>query len=105
MNARTFYRNIVPFLLIIFLVLLFGSLSPNFLTRGNFITIIKDLPVPLMLAIGVTLVALVGSIDISYAGTVSLTAVLVATYLPIFGLGSALIAPLVVLSVGILNGL
>ncbi|MFD1880228.1 ABC transporter permease [Paracoccus pacificus] len=65
-----------PFLVLIALIVLFTAINPNFLTQRNFARIAIAAAPGLMVAIGVTFVIIMGSIDLSMEGVVSLTAVL-----------------------------
>ena len=68
-----------PLLVLVALVILFTAINPNFLSLRNAARIaIASTPV-LMVAIGVTFILLMGSIDLSMEGAVSATAVIFAT--------------------------
>ena len=49
------------------LVLLFGLLSDNFLSAGTFITLANRIPPLTVIAAGMTLVLIIGGIDLSVA--------------------------------------
>lgn len=63
------------------LVVVFSSLSPVFLTYGNFINIANQTAIISVLAFGMTLVMLTGGIDLSVGSMVSLSAVVCALLL------------------------
>jgi ribose transport system permease protein len=65
-----------PFLVLVALVVLFSAINPDFLSLRNFARITIASAPALMVAIGVTFIILMGSIDLSMEGTVGLTAVL-----------------------------
>lgn len=58
------------------LVVLFSAINPDFLSLRNFARITIAAAPALMVAIGVTFIIIMGSIDLSMEGTVGLTAVL-----------------------------
>jgi ribose transport system permease protein len=65
-----------PLLVLIALIALFTVINPDFLTQRNFARIAIAAAPALMVAIGVTFIIIMGSIDLSMEGAVSLTAVL-----------------------------
>lgn len=65
-----------PLLVLLTLVILFTALNPTFFSLRNFARIAIASAPALMVAIGVTFVILMGSIDLSMEGAISLTAVL-----------------------------
>lgn len=66
----------VPLLVLLTLVILFTALNPTFFSLRNFARIAIASAPALMVAIGVTFIILMGSIDLSMEGAISLTAVL-----------------------------
>lgn len=88
------------------LVLWFSLASPYFFSTANFFNIGRGSAVLLLVALAGTVAILVGSIDLSVAGIVTLTGVVVAWFIDDLGLGLALLIALVVGAfVGLLNGL
>lgn len=65
-----------PLLVLVGLVILFTLVNPAFLSQRNFARIAIAAAPALMVAIGVTFIIIMGSIDLSMEGTVGLTAVL-----------------------------
>jgi ribose transport system permease protein len=65
-----------PLLVLLTLVILFTALNPTFFSLRNFARIAIASAPALMVAIGVTFIILMGSIDLSMEGVISLTAVL-----------------------------
>lgn len=65
-----------PLLVLLALVILFTALNPTFFSLRNFARIAIASAPALMVAVGVTFVIVMGSIDLSMEGAVSLTAVL-----------------------------
>ncbi|TIX90726.1 ABC transporter permease [Rhizobium sp. P44RR-XXIV] len=77
-----------PFLVLIALVILFTAINPTFFSVRNFSRIAVASAPALMVAVGVTFIIVMGSIDLSMEGAVTLAAVLFA-YMFI-GLGGSL---------------
>ena len=65
-----------PLLVLIGLLILFTAINPAFFSQRNFARISIAAAPALMVAIGVTFIIIMGSIDLSMEGTVGLTAVL-----------------------------
>lgn len=65
-----------PLLVLILLIGLFTAVNGNFLSLRNFARLATAAAPPLMVALGVSFIIIMGSIDLSMEGTVSLTAVL-----------------------------
>ncbi|NHN90070.1 ABC transporter permease [Acetobacter conturbans] len=78
-------RKWAPVLVLIGLVLLFTTINPHFFSLRNFARITISSTPALMVAVGVTFVILMGSIDLSMEGTIAVCAVLFALILNIFG--------------------
>ncbi|MBB4116341.1 ribose transport system permease protein [Rhizobium sp. BK226] len=74
-NRETVIRW-APLLVLLTLVILFTAINPAFLTQRNFARIAIAAAPAVMVAIGVTFIIIMGSIDLSMEGAVSLTAVL-----------------------------
>lgn len=110
-NRETVIRW-APLLVLVTLVILFTAINPAFLTQRNFARIAIAAAPAVMVAIGVTFIIIMGSIDLSMEGAVSLTAVLFC--LAFLHLGGTLAAggwvaiPLILVVgglVGLVNGL
>lgn len=74
-----------PLLVLIVLVLFFTAINPDFFSLRNFGRIAITSSPPLMVAIGVTFIIIMGSIDLSMEGAISLCAVIFAFALRYFG--------------------
>lgn len=101
-----------PILVLLVLVAFFALMEPRFFSVRNFARIGISAAPALMVAIGVTFIIIMGSIDLSMEGTVSVTAVLFAfAFISMGGTlaGWGILAlPLVLVvgaAVGLLNGL
>ena len=67
-----------PLLVLIVLIALFTTINPNFLSLRNFARILIATAPALMVAVGVTFIIIMGSIDLSMEGAISLCAVIFA---------------------------
>lgn len=101
-----------PLLVLVGLVILFTAINPNFFALRNFARIAVAAAPGLMVALGVTFIIIMGSIDLSMEGVLSFTAVLFCFAFVQFGgtlaAGGWLAIPLVLLIgalVGMVNGL
>lgn len=95
----------LPLVAIVFLLVLFSILSPNFLQASTFVTILRESSVLLVVAVGMTLVIIQGSIDLSVGATVSLAGLVAASVGKETNVFVAVLAALAVgLLVGLVNG-
>jgi ribose transport system permease protein len=65
-----------PVLVLVALIVVFTAINPGFLTLRNMARIAIASTPPLMVAIGVTFIIIMGSIDLSMEGTISVCAVI-----------------------------
>ncbi len=93
---------LLPIAAIIVLVIVFSILAPSFFQFSTLIGVLRESSVLLVVAIGMTFVVLMGSIDLSVGATVTLSALVAAT---IAQSGNWPLAILGGLGVGILVGL
>jgi ribose transport system permease protein len=92
-------------LALIALVVMFSGLYPErFLTPLNFSTILRQLVTLTLFALGPSIVVVTGSLDLSYIGIWMLGGVLVWLLMPILGMFSILVIPLLGLVTGLLIG-
>ena len=100
-----------PVIVLILLCVIITAINPNFLTFGNFVRITQSAMIPLVLGIGATFIILMGSIDLSVEGVLTLAAVVLSMLVLNGANGNDLgvIAVLAVLfvgaGVGCINGL
>lgn len=90
------------------LIALFGARSEHFLTRGNFIVLANQVPEALLIAVGMTLVLIIGEIDLSVGSVVALSGALLGVALGSWGFPLSAAIPLALLAgtaCGLLNGL
>jgi ribose transport system permease protein len=98
------WQTLAPFVVLVALIVVFGVLQPIFLTVDNSRNILTSSSVLLVLALGTTAVMLTGSIDLSVGSTLTLSAYAAALLAQHHGTGMLLLAPLVGLACGVLNG-
>jgi ribose transport system permease protein len=97
---------IYPLLALVLLMIWFSLANPYFLTPGNLFNIGRGSAVLLLVALAGTVVILIGSIDLSVAGTVTLTGVICAFVIDWLGPTSAIALGIIVGAVvGAANGL
>jgi ribose transport system permease protein len=96
--------GILPILVII--CILFTVLTPNFLTPGNAVNILRQASINIVLATGMTFVILTGGIDLSVGSILGVSAVVavIVSLWPALGWFAIPAALLVGLLLGILNG-
>ena len=73
-------ESMVLMVLLVGLVAFFGSMTPDFFTSINFRTIVSNLPVVAIMAIGMTFVLLSGGLDISVGSILGFTAINVVLF-------------------------
>ena len=96
--------GILPILIII--CILFAFLSPNFLTAGNIVNVLRQASINIVLATGMTFVILTGGIDLSVGSILGVSAVvaLVVSLLPALSWAAVPAALLAGLLLGLVNG-
>lgn len=104
--GATLQKN-VPFLVLIFLVLLFTFIAPNFMTFGNLRTLIRQISFAGISAVGLMFVMIGGGIDLSIGSQIVFGNVLLAIMMVDWKLPSAVAIPLILLvgtGLGGING-
>ncbi|WP_193195351.1 ABC transporter permease subunit [Nostoc sp. MG11] len=96
--------GILPILVII--CILFTFLSPNFLTGGNLVNILRQASINIVLATGMTFVILTGGIDLSVGSILGVSAVVavLVSLLPALGWVAVPAGLLTGLLLGLVNG-
>lgn len=92
---------------LIVIAIVLSALSKYFFTLSNFTNLLKQVAIVGIAGVGVTMVIISGGIDLSVGSAVSLTAVLVAGFMQLNGMPSAVAVVLVLLigcGLGLLNG-
>ena len=95
-----------PAMVLVLLCLIIAVINHNFLSFGNFVRISQDAAIPLVLGLGETFIILMGSIDLSVEGILTLAAVILSMTV-LNGLNDnnlGLLAVLLVLAVGVVVG-
>lgn len=87
-KVKSFIKQYFVVLILVFIVLLFGILSPNsFFSMSNFMTIIRQSAIMGIATVGLLFVMIAGGIDLSLSSVISLESVLVAVILTQWGWG------------------
>jgi ribose transport system permease protein len=100
-----------PVVVLALLCVIVTLINPNFLSAGNFVRIAQAAMIPLVLGLGATFIILMGSIDLSVEGVLSLSAVILSLLVlnganaNDFGALAVLPVLLVGAAVGFINGL
>lgn len=76
----------LPIVFLIVLVLLVGAYDPSFFSVQNFLTVTADTMTLFLMASGVTLVIMIGGIDLSIQAVASMASCILAAYLGRFGI-------------------
>ncbi len=100
-------KHVAPLLAAIFVLLgVFRIWVPQFLSLDNLLDLAQQISINAVLAFGMTLVILIGGIDLSVGAVVALIGTLTIWLLPRVGLGGAVSAGLVAATVfGAVNGI
>ena len=94
----------VSTILLVLLVIVCGTLSPNFFSPDNLLNLADQMPVFAILAAGQMLVILTGGIDLSVGSVLALGAFFAAA-MSHYGLAPAIVVPLIVTTaIGAING-
>jgi ribose transport system permease protein len=100
-----------PVIVLVLLCAIITFINPNFLTFGNMVRISQSAMIPLVLGIGATFIILMGSIDLSVEGVLTLAAVILSMLVlnganaNDYGLLAVFVVLLVGAGVGFINGL
>ena len=97
----------VPFLILLFLLILFSFVAPNFMTFGNLRTLIRQVSFAGISAVGIMFVMISGGIDLSIGSQIVFGNVLLAIMMADWKLQPALAIPLILLvgtGLGAING-
>jgi ribose transport system permease protein len=84
----------LPFIVLFVLVMLVGLYDNTFFSVGNFLDVTADTMTLFLMASGVTLVIMMGGIDLSVQAVASMTSCILAAYLPQWGLAAIPLAVL-----------
>ncbi len=93
-EARARLQTWLPLIVLVLLVLLVGGYDRTFFSLGNLMEVTADTMTLFLMASGVTLVIMIGGIDLSVQAVASMASCILAVYLPQLGI---LAIPLAVL--------
>ena len=86
-RVRRFSKyDLLLFALFVLLIALFSGVSTNFLSLFNITTLMINFSILYMASLGGTLVIMVGGLDLSYSGVLTLSAIETALLVPVIGL-------------------
>jgi len=103
-KIRTVVNNLGGVIMLIVIIGLFTIINPNFMNFQNIRNILFDITPLLIMAIGVTFVLLIGSIDLSVGSITSLACVMTGLWMPILDYWILLVVFIFGLLAGLLNG-
>lgn len=111
-KARRFrLASWAPVIVLVLLCIIISVINPNFMSFGNFVRISQTAMIPLVLGIGATFIILMGSIDLSVEGVLTLSAVILSALVlnganaNDLGLAAIPIVLVVGALVGLINGI
>jgi ribose transport system permease protein len=111
-NRKERIMRFAPLLVLVLMTGVFSAVcGANFASLNNFVAILNQLAIPLLVAIGLTFVIMIGSIDLSIDGTVGMAASLLGVFVLNsrfsldWGLGGVLLAVLGSTLVGFIVGM
>jgi ribose transport system permease protein len=107
-RAGSIMKKNVPFLILVFLVVLFSFVAPNFMTFGNLRTLIRQVSFAGISAVGLMFVMISGGIDLSIGSQIVFSNVLLAIMMVEWKLPPGVAIPLILLvgtGLGAINGL
>jgi ribose transport system permease protein len=99
-KSRSALQTFLPLIVLVVLVLGVGAYDHTFFSLGNFMSVTADTMTLFLMASGVTLVIMMGGIDLSVQAVASMASCILAAYLPRYGI---LAIPLAVLG-GVIAG-
>lgn len=95
----------LPIIVLVLLVLAIGLYDRTFFSTSNLLTVASDTMTLFLMASGVTLVIMMGGIDLSVQAVASMTSCILAAYLQRFGFGAILLALLGGMVAGLAGGI
>src|SRR5512136_794830 len=107
-RLRSVMKRNVPFLILVFLLVLFSFIAPNFMTFGNLRTLIRQVSFAGISAVGLMFVMISGGIDLSIGSQIVFSNVLLAIMMVDWKLPPTVAIPLILLvgtGLGAINGI
>jgi ribose transport system permease protein len=98
-------RAYFPILTLVALVILVGTFDTSFLRIESLLQLASDVTALFVMALGITFVIYIGSIDLSAQSLASMTTVIVSSTIPVIGVGAVPLALLVGAGFGAVSGL
>jgi ribose/xylose/arabinose/galactoside ABC-type transport system permease subunit len=103
-KASDLVGRYIAYAALLVLIVFFGSVAPSlFLTRANFEVILQNSAVQCVVAMGMTFVILIGSIDLSVGSTMALVGTLAAMASVKIGGGAFFLTPFIGAAIGLVN--
>ena len=99
------FREYLPPVVLVLLVLAVGAIEPGFLAVDNLLTVTADTMTLFLMASGATFVIMMGGIDLSIQGVASMTSCIVAALLPELGFAAVPVALFAGAASGLLCGI
>ncbi len=103
LNNKKLSKYWTPILLVI-LILFFGIQYPVFLSITNLSNLLKQMSIMLIASMGMSMIIIMGSIDISVGATMTFSGVITAMTVPTLGFGALFVGILVGAAIGLANG-
>lgn len=103
-DAKNRLQTWLPIIVLVLLVLLVGIYDHTFFSISNFLEVTSDTMTLFLMASGVTLVIMMGGIDLSVQAVASMTSCILAVYLPRYGVFAIPFAVLGGMVAGFLGG-
>lgn len=103
--TRERLQTYLPFIVLFALVMLVGLYDNTFFSVGNFLNVTADTMTLFLMASGVTLVIMMGGIDLSVQAVASMTSCILAAYLPQWGIVAIPLAVLGGMAAGFASGI
>jgi ribose transport system permease protein len=104
-DIRERLQTYLPIVVLVALVLFVGLYDRTFFSLANFLTVTADTMTLFLMASGVTLVIMMGGIDLSIQAVASMASCILAVYLPRYGFFAVPLAVLGGAVAGLLGGL
>ncbi|MBN3856863.1 ribose ABC transporter permease [Paraburkholderia sp. Ac-20340] len=102
-SSRATLQKLGPFIALLIIAVALSIVSPNFLTLDNLLNVMRQASINALIAFGMTLVILLGGIDLSAGSVLALSSVIIATLLS--SGTNAMVATIAGLAAGGLMGL
>lgn len=103
--TREKIQTYLPFIVLFMLVMFVGLYDNTFFSVSNFLDVTADTMTLFLMASGVTLVIMMGGIDLSVQAVASMTSCILAAYLPRWGLVAIPLAVLGGMAAGFAGGI